>query len=540
MRKLRHFVAAALAVSAATVIAQQPGTSRSSAAFEIRGMKGLFWDGIEKYYQAVPWMAEHNINFLMLCYTAYPESARDWRKDYSDEQLAEMKELVTRSNDAGITVCLSFNPGIWSKPPLCHSCEDDYQASWRKIKDAHDIGIKWIALCLDDIHKDIVPADRDKYGTLQEAQVAFVNRTWEDMKALSPDMKLIFCPSAYTTKEMKMNLEYTRVIGSKISPEIDLFWTGPDVVSKTITVAEAQEAEQLLKRKPFVWDNYPVNDMFPWRPLLAPLDGRDPELAGAVSGILFNPMKQWEASKIPMVSVAEYLNNPAEYDPAEAKVKILAEYPEPQRPAIELLMKFYGSSFVGEDDYPPGPQIENAEDAGRVLADLRKLRTLLTDSAELQPLWNDVRETVEADIKRAEIIAEAPIFGGDRFTGGAPELARKAFGTTTGLVYARPTGKSRISATLSVDEGSTQPARIRLFARNGDKTKPRVCVTLNGQKVIDGVTEFSQREFEAREFQIPSDSTENGKFVLQIENQETTGSIGQPPWFAVKWVQLLP
>src|SRR5690606_1030251 len=247
----------------------------------------------------------------------------------------------------------------------------------------------------------------------------------------------------------------------------------------TITVAEAQEAEKLLKRKPFVWDNYPVNDMFPWRPLLAPLDGRDPKLAGAISGILFNPMKQWEASKIPMISVADYLNNPTTYDPAKAREKILEEYPDAQRPAIELLMKYYGSTFVSEDNYPPGPILDSADAAGKVKADLQRLKGMMTASQELKLLWDDVSETAEADLKKAELIGEGQIFPGEKFAGGAPELARQAFGTTVGLVYARPTGKSRISTTLSVDSDTTAPKRIRLFARNGDITKPRVCVTLN-------------------------------------------------------------
>ena len=385
-------------ISSQSIAQDREHAEMTTQRFSIRGLKGLFWEGIEDYYKAVPYMANHHMNWLMLCYTAFPESGRDWRKDYSDVHLSEMKELVTRAEDKGITVCLSFNPGIWSKPPLCHSCEEDYQASWRKVKAAHKIGIYWIALCLDDIAKELLPEDKAKYGTLQAAQIAYTNRLWKDMQALDPRLKLIFCPSAYTTREMKQHMDYTLAIGNELAPGIDIFWTGPEVVSKTISVADAEEVAGWLRRKPFVWDNYPVNDMFPWRPLLAPLDGRDPHLAGAVSGILFNPMKQWEASRIPLVSVADYLNNPNDYSTRDQLGKVLKEYQQQDQEAIKLLIKYYGSTFVGEPGYPPGPKLDGG-DIQSTVEELQHLQKLLAEgSPEMQKLWNDVKATVEADI----------------------------------------------------------------------------------------------------------------------------------------------
>lgn len=380
----------------------------ASGAFEIRGLKGLFWDGIDKYYKAVEWMPNHGMNWLMLCYTAYPESARDWRKDYTAEQTAEMRELVTRGDDRGVTICLSFNPGIWSDPPLEHSSEEDYQAAWRKVEAAHKIGIYWIALCLDDIRRELTPADKEKYGTLQAAQIAFTNRLWDDMQKLSPRPKLIFCPSAYTTRDMEKHRDYIEYVGRELAPEIDIFWTGPDVVSKRITAEDAAVVEKWFRRKPFVWDNYPVNDMFhstdrPWQPLLAPLKHRSADLPQAVSGILFNPMREWEASKIPLVSVANFLRDPRSYDAAKQPELMMAEYSAPAREAVELLMKHYGQAFVGEPGFPPAPVMDTSENATASATDLKRIREILSaGTPEMKQLWEDVKETVEKDITRAE------------------------------------------------------------------------------------------------------------------------------------------
>jgi hypothetical protein len=62
---------------------------------------------------------------------------------------------------------------------------------------------------------------------------------------------------------------------------------------------------------------------------------------------------------------------------------------------------------------------------------------------------------------------------------------------------------------------------------------------LNDKPIVAGETEFSQSDFEAREFPIPANAFESGTAVLKIDNLESTGTAGMPPWFAVKWVQLL-
>ena len=384
----------------------------AEGAFEIRGLKGLYWDGMEKYEKALPWMADHGMNWLMFCYTSFPESARDWRKDYSAKQLADFKDFTARAQDKGVTVCLSFNPGIWSNPPLSHSSEADYQTAWRKVRDCHAVGIQWFALCLDDIKKQLTPEDKAKYGDLQTAQMEFTNRLWKDMQTLKPVPKLIFCPSAYTTEHMKEHAEYTAYVGKHLDPSIDIFWTGPTVCSASISVADAQEAEKLFGRKPFVWDNYPVNDMFPklWRPLLAPLKNRDPKLPGAVSGILFNPMKQWEVNKIPLESVAAYLNDPVGYK--DSNEYSLADFPDKDREAGKLLVKLYGHSFLGEKDYPPTPDISTPERAAQAIKDLEDLKRLLTqeckDCDRMKAIWEEIRVTAEKDLENARAKAGEP------------------------------------------------------------------------------------------------------------------------------------
>ncbi len=365
--------------------------ARAESPFAIRGIKGLWWDGTDKYRAALPWVADHGMNFLMFCYSSYPASGKDWRSDYAAQQLADFRELAAVAEKRHVELCLSFNPGIWSKPPLTYSSEGDFAIAWNKVKTIHTTGIHSFALCLDDINTKLQPEDEKRFGSLEKCQVYFVNHLWQQMQTLSPKPRLIFCPSAYTTGEMQKHLAYARTIGAEMDPGIDMFWTGPSVCSATITKADAEQVAAWLHRKPIVWDNYPVNDMFPWRPLLAPVKGRSTDLGDAVAGIMANPMKQWLASALPLATLADYLNDPAHYDPQISRQKLIASFPAKQQAVIAELLDLYGSNFLGEKNYPPTPTNKQA---------LMKLRDELSNLPELADLWHDIQPTLEADLKR--------------------------------------------------------------------------------------------------------------------------------------------
>src|SRR5436305_11120182 len=99
----------------------------ADSPFALRGIKGLWWEGIDKYRKALPWVADHGENFLMLCYSSFPASGKDWRANYSAQELADFGLLAKEADGRGVELCLSFNPGIWSKPPLIYSDEKDFQ-----------------------------------------------------------------------------------------------------------------------------------------------------------------------------------------------------------------------------------------------------------------------------------------------------------------------------------------------------------------------------------------------------------------------------
>src|SRR2546430_8217082 len=167
------------------------------------------------------------MNFLMFCYSSFPASGKDWRADYTADEQRGFRDLAGRADSLGVELCLSFNPGIWSEPPLTYASEEDYQLAWKKVKTVHALGVHSFALCLDDINTKLQPADAERFKTLEAAQVYFVNRLWADMKSLAPRPRLIFCPSAYTSREAQNHHDYIRKIAA-LDPDVCVFWTGPE------------------------------------------------------------------------------------------------------------------------------------------------------------------------------------------------------------------------------------------------------------------------------------------------------------------------
>lgn len=522
------------------------GVCVADDAFAIRGIKGLCWDGIEKYNQALPWLAEHDLNFLMLCYTSFPASAGAWRSDYTPEQMQQIGELASRAKQLRVSLCLSFNPGISSRPPLTYSSEQDYQITLDKIKGVHGLGVNWFALCLDDINRELQPDDKTRFGTLQAAQVYFVNRLWRDMQKLKPRPRLIFCPSVYLTEDAEQHLDYIKAVGVGIDRDVMMFWTGPQCCSTRITAADARKFGEWIGRKPFVWDNYPVNDMCAWRPLVSPLRNRSADLAGAVAGYMANPMRQWNVSRIPLATTAEYLNDPKGYDPDKAIERAIRSYPAGQQRAVRLLVELYGSRFWGDPGFPNVALPVSPEKAAKLLPKYRALRKELSGKPGLADIWQDCRDSVEMDIALLErMTGERPRTSplradGLDFDGGAGgDVGRQFYGRIVNLVYAKPTGRDEMHVEFMLD-GVPKSAKLRLVARDdGWPAKCRVRISMNGVTVFEGTSQFGGSAWVEKMFDIPPKALKQGSNILSITNIEPQGPLGMPPWFMVAEAEIV-
>jgi hypothetical protein len=121
-----------------------------------------------------------------------------------------------------------------------------------------------------------------------------------------------------------------------LSPSIGIVWTGPQVVSVSITRAQIDAARARLGGRPMLlYDNFPMNDETPpnaFALALVPLSGRDPGIAESLAGYLACPMPQLGASRFTLATIADFLRDPGRYEPKVARERALTRLLGPKAP----------------------------------------------------------------------------------------------------------------------------------------------------------------------------------------------------------------
>ena len=211
-----------------------------------------------------------------------------WREDFSTEHLARLQSISDASTQADIDWGLGFSPvGLQSE--FGAQDQDDLR---RKLKQIQTLQPRILWILFDDL-----PAGIPQLAARQLAVMTAVR------EAL-PDIKLAMCPSYYSDDPILETLfgrcpdGYFEQLATGLEADIDLLWTGPQVISTAYRHEDMRRASELLGRKPLLWDNYPVNDGRKSSRFLnvLPFRGREPWLKEACSGHFVNPMNAYHLS----------------------------------------------------------------------------------------------------------------------------------------------------------------------------------------------------------------------------------------------------
>lgn len=285
----------------------------------VEGFYGKPWSHKDRLAM-LKFEGQHAMNVYYYAPKDDPYHRALWRKPYPPARIKQLKELVSTAHTNFVDFCFAISPGL----SMVYSNDADFTDLTTKLDAVGKLGVSCFALFLDDVPQDLQsPQDKTRFKTLAEAHVYLINKLYRYLKSQSRENRLVVTPTTYTNNQGA--LDYIREVGAGANADVPLIWTGIQVVSPVITVAQAQEWGALLHRKPYIWDNFPVNDGIRWRVNLGPLRGRDPNLSSAVSGFVSNPMIQPQASKIPLQTIAEYLWNSEAYDPDAAEKRAIAE-----------------------------------------------------------------------------------------------------------------------------------------------------------------------------------------------------------------------
>ncbi|WP_413998925.1 beta-N-acetylglucosaminidase domain-containing protein [Flavobacterium sp. W1B] len=232
-------------------------------------------------------------------------SSPNWRKPYPSENAKQIKELVQEAKNNEVDFTWAIHPGLdiqWNKT--------DSLAILNKFEWMYDLGVRSFAVFFDDISGE---------GTKAEKQAQLLNYLQSQFVEKKKDvLPLIMCPTEYNKawSDPKPNT-YLDILGDKLHPTIQVMWTGDRVIDD-VSAADLDWINKRIKRKAYIWWNFPVSDYVRDHLLMGAAYGLDTTIKNDLSGFVSNPMERAEASKLALFSVALYSWNLKSYEPMSA------------------------------------------------------------------------------------------------------------------------------------------------------------------------------------------------------------------------------
>jgi hypothetical protein len=143
---------------------------------------------------------------------------------------------------------------------------------------------------------------------LAERQAAIVMQAAERGVA----SRLLCCPSYYSDDPVldrafgQRPERYLESLGRLLDPAIEIMWTGEEVCSREYSPGHLARVAEQIGRKPFLWDNYPVNDgpRMSQHLHLRAFTGRPAAIGEHLAGHAVNPASQPWLSLAPAVTLA--------------------------------------------------------------------------------------------------------------------------------------------------------------------------------------------------------------------------------------------
>jgi hypothetical protein len=261
----------------------------------IEGYYGRPWTWAERESQAA-FLKRHGYGFYLYAPKADAFLRKRWREPWPAETADALARFAGVCHDNTLRFGVGFSPFEvyldFNAPAK--------EALARRLADFDTLGVT-DRVFFDDMRGDV--------ADLAATQIMILH--W--MAERTGASRIIFCPTYYSD-DVQLDRGfgqrppgYLEQLGAGLDPAIQVFWTGEEVCSREYSPGHLDRVAEAIKRKPILWDNYPVNDgprMSPYLYIRA-FTGRPAAIGGSLAAHAVNPALQPYLSRIPLASLAE-------------------------------------------------------------------------------------------------------------------------------------------------------------------------------------------------------------------------------------------
>ena len=243
----------------------------------IEGYYGRFFSEHERC-KVLNHMGKLNMDFYLYGPKEDPFHRVSWEKPYPVSKEKILKSFIKDSKRNSVTPVFALSPGM----NITKFSNKYINSLTKKILQAKKIGFKDFAILFDDI-------DQARNAELAEIHLKIIQHV-SSIKGINKN-PLMICPTVYCKSfargEIKDN-EYLQVLAANIDPNINILWTGDEVVSQSISLKSLKDLKSLFKNPIIIWDNFYANDYCPTRFFIGAYTGRA-SLDKTVEGVGINP-----------------------------------------------------------------------------------------------------------------------------------------------------------------------------------------------------------------------------------------------------------
>lgn len=371
----------------------------------------MFYGGVIEGFYGRPWSPTQRIEMLDWIKAAglnvFAYAPKDdikirarWRELYDDAEVKGLADLARAAKARGIALMGAVSPCL----DIRHGDLKEIAALTSKLAQLDQIGMRLFTLLFDDVPSVLKAEDQALFPSFAAAQSHVANAAHDFVKGLGQDGKLFFCPTEYCGRMAGGDVRrsaYLSEIGAALAPGIEIFWTGPEIVSAEITARHLHEVAQVLRRKPVIWENFHANDYDIRRVHLGPLGGRKSDIVTEIAGFITNPNNEFEADFPAVHTLGQFLSEVSYDETAALGAACRAWRPRFRHASSDppRLLDQDQIELLADLLYQPfrlGPQSEGIVATGRRLlaeahaadtpgwkADLENIRLFLTRVAKL-------------------------------------------------------------------------------------------------------------------------------------------------------------
>jgi hypothetical protein len=262
----------------------------------IEGFYGKPWSW-EARQETVTTLAPYGYRFYLYAPKFDPYLRRRWQEPHPKALAARLEQLSSHCEKNGVR----FGVGLTPYELFNNFDRKSKESLKEKLAFFDDIGVVDLAILFDDMRGDV--------PDLAKNQIEIVQWAAERTRA----SRIIVCPSYYSDDPVLDRVfgarpgNYVEDMGAGLDPEIDIFWTGEEVISRQFSRGHLERVSGALRRKPFLWDNYPVNDgqrMSQYLHLRG-FTGRPASNVELIAAHGVNPALQPTLNRVPCITLAD-------------------------------------------------------------------------------------------------------------------------------------------------------------------------------------------------------------------------------------------